>query len=46
MIEYRELSQSFCDWLYFTEVAQTSWAEWRYWDNPEYWAMLCMGGEL
>lgn len=28
------------------EQQATSWAEWRYHDNPDFCQMLCMGGEL
>jgi hypothetical protein len=37
---------SFLIFLQFEECRLTSWAEWRYHDNPDFEAMLLMGGEL
>lgn len=46
LFKYNQLSHSFLFHMDSIEQLQTSWAEWRYWDNPDYALMLTMGGEM
>jgi hypothetical protein len=43
---YKNLAINFILGMNWEEQRVTSWAEWRYCDNPEFAEMLLMGGEL
>lgn len=40
------MNLNFIWFLMDEEIRYTSWAEWRYHDNPDFEPMLMMGGEL
>lgn len=40
------MSFLFMQWASEMEIVHTSWAEWRYHDNPDFEPMLMMGIEM